>query len=145
MKQRIQIDQLEPNGYKAMFGLEHYFRNSGLDKGWLELIKIRASQINKCAFCINMHTTDALNNEETPQRIFQLAAWEESNLFSDEEKLILKITEEVTSIQDQGLSEETYQSASETFNDNTLAQIIMAVTIINAWNRIAVSTHKPFN
>ncbi|UII19869.1 carboxymuconolactone decarboxylase family protein [Fulvivirga ligni] len=145
MKQRIQIDQLEPNGYKAMFGLEHYIRNSGLDKGWLELIKIRASQINKCAFCINMHTTDALNNGETPQRIFQLAAWEESSLFSDEEKLILKITEEVTSIQEQGLSEETYQSASETFNDNTLAQIIMAVTIINAWNRIAVSTHKPFN
>lgn len=139
---RIDIQQLEPNAYKAMFGLESYLQHCGLAHTHLELIKIRASQINGCAFCINLHTEDALKNGETPQRIFLLNAWRETKLFSAEERVLLAITEEVTLIAQNGLSEATYQEAKSVFNDHQIAQIIVAVATINAWNRIAISTHK---
>ena len=135
MSKRIDIAAIEPSIYKGMFGLESAVANSGLNKTHLELIKIRASQINGCAFCINMHTTDAIKQGEMAQRIFLLNAWEE--------KVVLAVTEEVTLISQNGLSEETYQKAIATFGENYVAKIIMAVVAINAWNRIAVSTHKP--
>ncbi len=142
MQRRIDIQELEPNAYKAMFGLEKYLSTSLISKTHLELIKIRASQINKCAFCINLHTQDALKQGETNQRIFLLNAWRETNIFSEEEKAILAITEEITLISKNGLSENTYNKALELFDENYIAQVIMAVITINAWNRIAVSTHK---
>lgn len=142
MENRIDIQRLEPNAYKAMFALENYLQNSGLSKTHLELIKIRASQINGCAFCINMHTSDALKQGETAQRIFLLNAWKETGLFTEEEKTILAITEEVTLISQNGLSNETYQQAEKIFEENYIAKIIMAVVTINAWNRIAISTKK---
>ncbi|MBO6211724.1 alkylhydroperoxidase AhpD family core domain-containing protein [Algoriella xinjiangensis] len=141
MENRINIQTLEPNAYKAMFGLESYITNSGLSKTHLELIKIRASQINGCAFCINMHTTDALKQGETAQRIFLLNAWRETELFTPEEKVVLAITEEVTLISQNGLSDKTYSEATAMFDENYIAKIIMAVVTINAWNRIAISTH----
>lgn len=141
MENRINIQTLEPNAYKAMFGLESYITNSGLSKTHLELIKIRASQINGCAFCINMHTTDALKQGETAQRIFLLNAWRETELFTPEEKVVLAITEEVTLISQNGLSDKTYSEAIAMFDENYIAKIIMAVVTINAWNRIAISTH----
>ncbi len=140
MKNRIDIQKIEPNAYKAMFVLEDYLQNSQLTKTHLELIKIRASQINGCAFCINMHTTDALKQGETAQRIFLLNAWKETELFTEEEKTILAITEEVTLISQTGLSNQTYQQAEKLFDENYIAQIIMAVVTINSWNRIAIST-----
>jgi len=142
MKKRINIQAIEPKAYKAMFALESYLQNSELSKKHLELIKIRASQINGCAFCIDLHTTDAIKIGETPQRIFLLNAWRETELFSEEEKVILAITEEVTLINQNGLSDETYKSAEVLFNETYIAQIIMAVITINAWNRIAISTKK---
>lgn len=142
MESRIDIQQLEPNGYKAMLALENYLQNTQLSKTHLELIKIRASQINGCAFCINMHTTDALKQGETAQRIFLLNAWKETELFTQEEKTILAITEEVTLISQNGLSDNTYRQAEKLFDGNYIAQIIMAVVTINAWNRIAISTNK---
>lgn len=142
IENRIDIQQLEPNAYKAMFALENYLQNSGLSKTHLELIKIRASQINGCAFCINMHTSDALKQGETAQRIFLLNAWKETELFTEEEKAILAITEEVTLISQNGLSDKTYNQAEKLFDGNQIAQIIMAVVTINAWNRIAISTKK---
>jgi len=142
LENRIDIQQLEPNAYKAMFALENYLQNSGLSKTHLELIKIRASQINGCAFCINMHTSDALKQGETAQRIFLLNAWKETELFAEEEKAILAITEEVTLISQNGLSDKTYKQAEKLFDGNQIAQIIMAVVTINAWNRIAISTKK---
>lgn len=141
MEKRININEVEPQAYKAMYALEGYLATSQLSKTHKELIKIRASQINGCAFCIDMHTKDALKNGETNQRIFLLNAWRETNLFSEEEKLILMITEEITLIHDKGLSNETYKKAEQFFDKNFIAQIIMAIVIINAWNRIAVSTH----
>ena len=141
MENRIDIQKLEPNAYKQMFALENFIQNSQLSKTHLELIKIRASQINRCAFCINMHTTDALKHGETTQRIFLLNAWKETELFTEEEKVVLAMTEEITLLHQHGLSDETYKKAEVLFDKNYMAQIIMAIVTINAWNRIAVSTN----
>lgn len=142
MEKRINIQQLEPQAYEIMFGLENYLQNSKLSKTHLKLIKIRASQLNGCAFCIDMHTKEALKNGENARRIFLLNAWKETELFSEEEKVILAITEEITLIHLHGLSTNTYQQAEKLFDKNYLAQIIMAVVTINAWNRISISTNK---
>ncbi len=141
MKSRLNIQKLEPKAYEAMYGLENFLANSELDKLYLELIKIRASQINGCAFCINMHTKDAMKLGETNQRIFLLNAWRETTLFTEEERVILAMTEEITNISQHGLSEETYQKALSLFSENYIAIIIIAITTINAWNRIAISSH----
>ncbi|PVH25948.1 carboxymuconolactone decarboxylase family protein [Sphingobacterium corticibacter] len=143
MENRIDIQKIEPMAYKAMYALEDFLQKSSLSKTHLELIKIRASQINGCAFCINMHTADALKQGETTQRIFLLNAWRETTLFDEGEKIVLAMTEEITLIQQQGLSDETYQQAQKKFDESYIAQIIMAVVTINAWNRIAISTNKP--
>lgn len=143
MKTRIDIQKLEPAAYEGMLALEAYLRKSELAGTHLNLIKIRASQINGCAFCINMHTRDALKNGETAKRIFLLNAWRETDLFTEQERCILAITEEVTLISQKGLSDETYAQAQKLFEDNYLAQILMAVVTINSWNRIAISTRKP--
>lgn len=141
MKARMNIGELEPNGYKRVIKLENYLQASDLDKTHLELIKIRASQINGCAFCINMHTKDAMAQGETAQRIFLLNAWRETNVFTPEERTILAMTEEVTKIHEAGLTEETYQSAKSLFTDSYIAQIILAIATINVWNRIAITSH----
>ena len=132
MKSRLNIQKLEPKAYEAMYGLENYLANSELDKLHLELIKIKASQINGCAFCINMHTKDAMKLGETNQRIFLLNAWRETTLFTEEERVILAMTEEITNISQHGLSEETYQKALSLFSENYIAIIIIAITTINA-------------
>lgn len=141
MEKRINIQQLEPNAYQAMFGLEKYLGGIALSKTLKELIKIRASQINSCAYCIQMHTEAALKNGETAQRIFALSAWRESPLFDDQERAVLALTEEVTLIANKGLSTETYNAALAALGDSVLAQAIMQIATINAWNRIAVATH----
>ncbi|PZR27161.1 MAG: hypothetical protein DI535_11655 [Citrobacter freundii] len=143
MENRLKIQDVQPNGWKAMFGLETYLAGSDLTKTQKELIKLRASQINGCAFCIDMHSKDALKNGETPQRLLLLNAWKETDMFTDEEKALLAVTEEVTLIHQHGLSAETYQTAKKYYSDEVIAQIIMAVVTINAWNRIAISTQIP--
>ena len=142
MEKRVNINEVEPQAYKAMYALEGYLATSKLSKTHKELVKIRASQVNGCAFCIDMHTKDALKNGETSQRIFLLNAWRETDLFTPEEKVILAITEEITLIHNHGLSDETYKKAEHFFDKNYIAQVIMAVVTINAWNRISVSTRK---
>lgn len=143
MKTRINIQKLEPKAYEAMLALETYLQSSNLSKKHLELIKMRASQINGCAFCIHMHSTEALRQGETTQRLLLLNAWKEAELFDEKEKTILAMTEEVTLIHKNGLSEHTYRQALQYFDEHLIAQIIMAIVIINAWNRIAISTNKP--
>ncbi len=142
MENRIDIQQVEPKAYQAMYALESYLQQAALSKTHLELIKLRASQINGCAFCINMHSADALKQGETAQRIFLLNAWRETELYTEEERTILAMTEEITLIQQHGLSNETYQQAEKLFTANYIAQIIMAISTINAWNRIAISTSR---
>lgn len=143
MEKRIAIDQLEPQGYQAVFALEKYLAKSQLTPTHKELIKIRASQLNGCAYCLDMHTRDALKYGETQQRIFLLNAWRETDLFTEEERAILQVTEEVTLISQQGLTNETYEAALRILGENYLAQVIVAVATINVWNRFAISTHKP--
>jgi AhpD family alkylhydroperoxidase len=143
MKTRVNVQATEPAAFKAMFGLEAYLKTSKLTPKQLHLIKIRASQINGCAFCIDMHTKEALKDGETQQRIFLLNAWEETTLYTEEERVILAITEEVTLITKAGLTAKTYNAALAMFDENFITQIIMAVVAINGWNRIAISTHMP--
>lgn len=144
MEKRISVHNLEPKAYKALIGLEEYLSNTDISLTLKQLIKIRSSQINNCAFCINMHTKEALANGETQRRIFLLSAWREAlDFYTDQEKVVIEMTEEITLIHQHGLRSETYQKALKVFNENQIAQIIMAIITINTWNRIAVSTHKP--
>ena len=143
METRIQIGETEPKAYQAVFGLEGYLAQSGLKKLHYKLIKVRASQINGCAFCIDMHTKEALKLGETQERLFLLDAWRDIDVFSEEEKVILQMTEEVTKVHEKGLTSETYQKAMEFFDPHYFSQIIMAIATINVWNRIAISTHTP--
>jgi AhpD family alkylhydroperoxidase len=146
MQQRINIKELEPEAYKILFDMEKYLSKTDLSLMLRELIKIRVSQINKCAFCLEMHTKDAREAGETEQRIYALSAWEESPLFSEEEKAVLALAEEVTHISKHGVSDATFQKAQHYFTDKQVAQIIITINQINFWNRIAVSTklfHQP--
>lgn len=144
MEKRINIQTTAPQAYKAMLALEGYLAGAEISKTLKELIKIRASQINNCAYCLDMHCKDAIKNGERAERIFILSAWREAaNFFSEEEQVVLAMTEEVTLLHQAGLSSATYQKASDLFSDNQIAQIIMAIVTINSWNRIAVSTHLP--
>lgn len=142
--ERINIEKTRPESYKAVLQLSNVINNSILTPIQKHLIKIRASQINACAFCINMHTKEALRTGETQQRVFLLSAWRETKLFTEDEKALLALTEETTLIHEQGVSDETYNSAKRFFSDETIADIIMSTVMINAWNRIAVSTHMHF-
>ncbi|MCK8521780.1 carboxymuconolactone decarboxylase family protein [Aquimarina sp. D1M17] len=141
--ERIQIDQVEPTAYEGLFAIENYLAKAKLSTTHKHLIKIRASQINRCAFCIDMHTKEAIKDGESPQRIFLLNSWEKTDLFSQEERIVLQMTEEITNINEGGLSEDTYQEAISKFDEQYFSQIIMAIGVINFWNRIAVSTLKP--
>jgi AhpD family alkylhydroperoxidase len=142
MQKRLNIKEVAPNALKAMIGLEMYLSKTSISMTTKELIKIRASQINGCAYCINMHTLDAIKNGETNQRIFLLSAWKEAeDIFTEEEKVVLAITEEMTLIHQNGLSDNTYSKALQFFSEAQIADIITAVITINLWNRVVLSTH----
>lgn len=140
MSNRVNIGLAEPEAYKALMGIERYLNGTKLSKTHKELIKIRASQINGCAFCLDMHTKDARKYGETERRIYTLSAWRETDFFTEEEQCLLTMTEEITLISQAGLSDKTYEWAAKLFDETTIAQIIMAVIGINAWNRMAVAT-----
>ncbi|MBT1706817.1 carboxymuconolactone decarboxylase family protein [Fulvivirgaceae bacterium PWU5] len=139
MKTRIRIDKVAPAGYNAVLGLEKFIESTTLTKKHKDLIKIRASQINGCAFCIDMHTKEARKAGETEQRIYALNAWRDTTFFSDEERAILALTEEVTLISGH-VSDETYEQAAKVLEEVYLAQVILAIITINVWNRIGIAT-----
>ena len=132
--------EIVPEAYKAMFGLEKYINSTELSKTHRHLIKIRASQINGCAFCINMHTEDARKEGETEKRIYALNAWWDTNYFTDEERAMLALTEEVTRITGR-VSDETYNNAVNLLGEKYVADAIMAIVAINGWNRMSITTH----
>lgn len=129
--------------YKAMYHLSGTILRGSLTPIQKHLIDMRASQLNSCAFCINMHTKEALEAGESQQRIFLLSAWKETDLFTPEEKAMLALVEEVTLIHQHGVTDATYSGAQAFFDEKTIADIIMATVAINGWNRIAVSTQLP--
>ncbi|MEU3291748.1 carboxymuconolactone decarboxylase family protein [Streptomyces longwoodensis] len=137
---RLSWTERAPEVYKAMVRLDAAARR-GLDPTLYELVKIRASQINHCAFCLDMHTKDALAAGESVERIIQLSAWEESRHFYTEKELAaIELTEAVTVLTDGFVPDEVYERAARHFEETELAQLIAAITVINAWNRFGVST-----
>lgn len=145
METRINISKVDPKAYEAMIGLEKYLMQSGLDKTLYELIKTRASQINGCAYCLNMHTRDAMELGETPQRLFLLDAWRETKLFTDKERAVLALTESMTLLSNGQVADDIYKNAETHLTPNELAAVIMAVVAINGWNRIAITTRTPLD
>ena len=140
MQTRVKIDKAAPAGYNAVLGLEKFIESTPLTRVHKDLIKIRASQINGCAFCINMHTKDARKAGETEQRIYALNAWRDTPFFTDEERAILALTEEVTLISGH-VKDETYTQAATLLDETYLAQVILSIIIINVWNRIGITTN----
>ena len=137
--ERFKMGKVQPAAYKAMNELDKYVATSSIPSLHRELIKIRASQINGCAYCVNHHTRDARKLGETEQRLYLTSVWREaSNIFTEEEQLLLEMTEEITLIHQHGLSNVLYEKSMSVFGEEKTAQIIMAIITINAWNRIGV-------
>lgn len=139
MNSRFKMAAVQPGAYKAMYALDQFVRSSSVTPAERELINIRASQINGCAYCMNIHARDARKLGETEQRIYLVGLWREStNIFNEDEQLLLGITEEITLIHRNGLSDTLYEKAIMSWGEERTAQVIMAVIAINAWNRIGV-------
>jgi AhpD family alkylhydroperoxidase len=139
MPSRINFPKVAPEAYMAMRGLEAYLRQCGLEKSLLELVKVRASQLNGCAYCIDMHTKDARANGETEQRLFALSAWRETPFFSDRERAALAWTEVVTLVAEGPIEHEDYEDAREYFDEKSLVDLTLAIVAINGWNRLSIA------
>lgn len=142
MQTRLKIETVHPEGIKALYRLEEYLAGTSLSSTQKHLIKIRASQLNGCAFCVDMHSRDAKKGGETDQRLHLICVWKEAGpIFTEEERLLLAITEEITLIHQHGLSNSLYEKSVQAFGELQTAEIIMAVIVINTWNRLSVSLH----
>jgi AhpD family alkylhydroperoxidase len=139
MQSRMDYKTTAPEGIKAMWGLENYVHHCGLETSLLELVKTRASQINGCAFCLDMHTKDARAAGETEQRLYALSAWHETPFFSEHERAALAWTEAVTRVADTHVSDEVYDLVRRHFTEKELVDLTLAVVAINGWNRLAIS------
>jgi AhpD family alkylhydroperoxidase len=140
MEVRFNYRSANPEAYQTMLKLEGFIKTSGLDAKLYELIKIRASQINGCAFCLDMHTRDLRAMGETEQRIYLLSAWREAPFYTDRERAVLELTEVVTRISEQGVPQDVYERVRAHFDEKEFVTLVMAINTINAWNRIAIST-----
>lgn len=139
MKARIEYAHVAPDAIEAMRALQKYVHNCGIESKLLELIKIRASQINGCAYCLDMHTKEARAQEETEQRIYALDAWRETPFFTDKERAALAWTEAVTQVSVSRVPDEVYEMARQYFDEKELVNITIAAVAINGWNRLAIS------
>ncbi|MCC6166929.1 MAG: carboxymuconolactone decarboxylase family protein [Caldilineaceae bacterium] len=139
MAPRLKYAEAAPGAMEAMSGLETYVRRSGLEPSLVELVKLRASQINGCAYCIDMHTKDARAAGETEQRLYALSAWEETPFYSARERAALAWTEAVTRVADGHVPDAVYEQARAQFGEKELVNLTMAVIAINGWNRLAIS------
>lgn len=139
MGNRINLFKSVPESVEPMLAMEKYIAQSGLDRKLYELIKTRASQINGCAYCLNMHTRDAMKLGETAQRLFLLDAWRETELFTEKERAVLALTEAMTLISKGPIPDDIYNEASMHLSEKEMAAVIMAVVAINGWNRISIT------
>jgi len=140
MEIRLDYTKVRPDSLQALLKLEGYVKNSGLDPKLLELIKLRASQINGCAYCLDMHSKDARAMGETEQRMYLLNAWREAPFYTESERAALALTEAVTRISDGGVPEELFEKVRRHFDEEQFVDLLMAINTINAWNRMAIST-----
>jgi AhpD family alkylhydroperoxidase len=139
MEPRIDVMKAGRGVIEAMLGLEKYIRQSGLDESLLNLIRMRASQINGCAYCLEMHWKDARSHSETEQRLYGLDAWEESPYYSDRERAALAWTEALTKVREGHVSDEVYERVRPHFTEKELADLSLAITSINSWNRLNIA------
>lgn len=138
MKTRLKINEVDPEGYKAMVGVDKYLQSTPLTTKHKDLIKIRASQINGCAYCVDLHIKDALKAGETDRRIHNLVTWRETPFFTEDERAILALTEEATLITHR-VSDDTYNEAVRLLGEKYVAYALMAIISINGWNRIGIT------
>jgi len=139
MKPRIEYSKIAPDAMSAMLGLEKYVRQSSLDASLLELVKLRVSQINGCAYCVDMHTKDARARGESEQRLYAVVVWRETPFFTDRERAALAWTEAVTQVSWEHVPDDVYDLARKHFNEKELVDLTMAIIAINGWNRLAIS------
>jgi AhpD family alkylhydroperoxidase len=139
MKPRIDIAKISPGAYRAMAGLEQYIHSTSLEPGLVLLLKFRASQINGCAYCLDMHSKDARALGETEQRLYGLDAWRESPYYTDRERAALAWIEALTLIREGHVEDEVFEAARKVFSEQELVDLSMVAVAINGWNRIAIA------
>ena len=139
MSPRIDYTKVAPGALRAMYGLEKYLAESSVEPPLRELVKLRASQINGCAYCIDMHTKNARAAGESEQRLFGLVAWREAPYYTERERAALAWTEALTLIADDHVSDELYEGTRRQFSEQEMVDLTLAIVTINAWNRIAIS------
>jgi AhpD family alkylhydroperoxidase len=138
MKPRLDFAHTAPAAARAIYALEQFVRGTGLETSLLELVRLRASQINGCAYCIDMHTKDARAAGESEQRLYTLSVWREMPFFNDRERAALEWTEAVTQLAPHGVADEVYDRVRRQFQEEELVNLTMAVIAINGWNRLAI-------
>jgi AhpD family alkylhydroperoxidase len=139
LQQRIDYYNVVPEALKIMMEMEKYTKTTDIDRKLRELIKIRASQINGCAFCLNMHTADARKMGETEQRIYCVSVWEECTFYSDAEKAALELTEHVTLIPNKRVPDELYNRLRKHYSEKEYVDLVLLINQINSWNRISIA------
>jgi AhpD family alkylhydroperoxidase len=139
MKSRIDVMKISPKAMQAVFAMQNYVNGSGLEPSLLELVKMRASQINGCAYCLDMHSKDARAAGETEQRLYLLNAWREAPFYSDRERAALEWTESLTLVSDNHVPDQVYEKAREHFSEQELVDLAIAVAAINTWNRLSIA------
>ncbi|MEU2613579.1 carboxymuconolactone decarboxylase family protein [Micromonospora sp. NPDC007271] len=138
---RINMAAVAPEAYQAVLGLEKYVRQN-LDHTVLELVKLRASMLNGCAFCVDMHSRDALAAGESSRRLFAVAAWRDAPFFDERERTALALTDAVTRLGEHGVPDDVWDAAAKVWSEKELADLLVAIATINVWNRISVSTRN---
>jgi AhpD family alkylhydroperoxidase len=140
--QRFDYAKVAPGAYRAMASLEHYLHESGLEESLLHLIKLRASQINGCAYCLDMHWKDLKSIGEEDKRLYELNAWEEAPFYTERERAALAWTEAVTRVAETRVPDQVYDTVRRQFSEKEVADLTLAVAAINAWNRLAISARS---
>ncbi|MDI6532107.1 carboxymuconolactone decarboxylase family protein [Bacillus mycoides] len=139
MRQRMSYYDISPDGMKIMMDMEKYTKKSSINRAVRELIKIRVSQINGCAYCIDMHTSDARKSGETEQRIYCLNAWDDCDFYTPEEKVALELSEHLTLIPTKRVPENLYNRVREYFDEKQYVDLVLIINQINSWNRISIT------
>lgn len=139
MQPRLDYTRMAPGAIQAMYGLERYVRQSGLEPQLLDLVKLRASQINGCAYCVDMHTKDARARGESEQRLYAVVVWREAPFFTERERAALAWAEAVTSVSRDQVPDEVYELVRRQFTEKEVVDLTMAVVAINGWNRLLIS------
>ena len=145
MHQRMSIAKLEPDFLQAVLGLEKTVQATGLDRRYLHLIKLRASQINGCGYCVELHVREALEDGLDPRMLHMVVVWRESSFFDERDRAVLEWTESVTLLAQTGVPDSAWETVRAQFSEKEVAELTMAIATINVWNRMNVSSRTPHN